>query len=136
MKNQKITPETLNNRRNDIKTCSASSRPQMIMDFARLYGLSATAISKKDSSAVNDMIKKLATGNYIAVLRIAKNGGLYSTKNGHYVAAVGVKTEDGTNKLLIWDPGNKSSSRDNAWVDVNYMIKYLQPTYSFILIGK
>ena len=135
--NQRVTPLDLNNRQNNISTCSSTSRPQMIMDFARLYGLTPTAIKKSDSAAVEDMLSKLATGNYVAIARLAANGGRYKTSSGHYIAIVGVKTENGSTKLLVWDPGSRSSSRDNYWADLNYdILEYLRDSYSFILIGR
>ena len=135
--NQRVTPLDLNNRQNNISTCRSSSRPQMIMDFARLYGLTPTAIKKSDSAAVEDMLSKLATGNYVAIARLAANGGRYKTSSGHYIAIVGVKTENGSTKLLVWDPGSRSSSRDNYWADLNYdILEYLRDSYSFILIGR
>ena len=81
------------------------------------------------------MLAKIATGHYAAVARIAPNSGIYSTSNGHYVTVVSTKTEGGTTKVLVWDPGSHSSLRDNAWIDINYLVKYLQSSYSFILIG-
>ena len=135
--NQRITPTTLNNRQNEISTCRSSSRPQMIMDFARLYGLTPTEVRKSDDAAVQDMLSKLATGNYVAIARLAANSGRYKTSSGHYIAIVGVKSENGRDKVLVWDPGSRSSSRDNYWADLNDdLIKYLRPEYSFILIGR
>ena len=135
--NQRITPTTLNNRQNEISTCRSSSRPQMIMDFARLYGLTPTEVRKGNDAAVEDMLSKLATGNYVAIARLAPNGGRYDTDGGHYVVIVGVKSENGRDKVLVWDPGTPSSSRDNYWADLNDdLLKYLQPEYSFILIGR
>lgn len=136
LKNERITPAVLQGRQGSISMCSPNSRPEMIMNFAKLYGLSAQEVKASNQGQIKDMLEKLATGNYTAVARIKPNSGVYKTSNGHYVTVVGVKTEEGVNKLLIWDPGNKSSSRDNAWIDVNYLVKYLQPNYSFILIGK
>lgn len=144
LKNQRITPETLNNRQNDIKTCSSSSRSQMIMDFARLYGLNATGINKGNTASINDALQKLSTGNYIIVLRLEKSKASdkgkirYYTTNGHYMTAVGVKTENGKNKLLVWDPAGKNKPhRDNYWADLETdLMPYLNSENSFILIGR
>ena len=81
-------------------------------------------------------MKKINNGNAAAVIRLKPNTGRYSTNNGHYIVAVDAKTENGTNKVLIWDPGSKKASRDNAWVDVNEIVKYTQPDYSFIEISR
>ena len=134
---QKITPQTLQNRHNDISTCAYGSRPQMIRDFAKLYGLNVTVIKKDDTSEINSMLQKIATGNYVAVARLKENSGIYNTTNGHYITLVSAKTEGNVNKVLVWDPGYKSNkNRDNAWHDINYITKYLNSSYSFILIGK
>ena len=137
LKNQKITPNILNNRQKEIKTCGPSSRPQMIMDFAKLYGLKAQEIRKSNTGDVTMMLQKIATGNFVAVVRIAPNSGRYSTGNGHYVTIVGVKTEGSSTKVLVWDPGSRNASRDNYWADLNKdLMPYLQSQYSFILIGR
>ena len=139
LKNQRITPGVLQSRQNSISSCGPGSRPQMIMNFAKLYGLSAVGINKSDTEAVNDMLKKVATGNYVAIIRLAPNlnkSDRYYTKNGHYMAGVAVKTENGKNKLLIWDPAGRSG-RDNYWADLeDGLVKNLVATNSFILIGK
>ena len=136
--NQRITPATLQSRQSSISACSPSSRPQMIMNFGKLYGLSATSISKSNTSALNDMLSKLATGNYVAIARLTADSGrsFYRSGGGHYMAIVGVKTENNTNMVLVWDPASKDASRDNRWVDMNALVEILQNEYSFILIGR
>ena len=135
LKNQRITPETLNNRQKEITTCNSSSRPQMIMDFARLYGLKPVEVRKDNKGAVNDMLNKLSTGNYVAVVRLTPGTGrsLYPSGAGHYMTIVGVKTENGVNKVLVW---NTIKTQDNRWVDVNDLTAILRADYSFILIGR
>jgi hypothetical protein len=135
LKDQRITPVTLNNRQNEISTCKAGQRPQMIMDFAKLYGFTPVSISKSNTSAVNDMFNKIASGGYAATVRIAPNTGTYSTNNGHYVTIVKAKEENGKKKVLIWDPATTRSSRDNAWIDLDSMLSYLNSEHSFILVG-
>ena len=135
LKNDRITPETLNNRQSENPYCKQSSRPQMIQQFGKMYGLNVQIVNKGNTMAIHDMVLKIASGKYAAVARIAPNSGRYSTGSGHYVAIVGARSSNGTDQILVWDPATKSSSRDNAWVDVNYLIKYLQPEYSFILMG-
>ena len=136
LKNQRITPDALNNRQSENPYCNSSSRPQMIQKFGQLYGLNVLIVNKANTFQVSDMVKKIASGNYAAVARLAPNSGRYSTGNGHYIAIVGARSENGVDYLLVWDPGNKSASRDNAWVEVNYLVKYLQGSYSFILMGR
>ncbi len=135
LKNERITPETLNNRQSENPYCKQSSRPQMIQQFGKMYGLNVQIVNKGNTMAVHDMVLKIASGKYAATARIAENSGRYATGSGHYVAIVGARSSNGTDQILVWDPATKSSSRDNAWVDVNYLIKYLQPEYSFILMG-
>ena len=135
--NQKITPETLNNRQNDITTCKSGSRPQMIIDFAKLYGLTATEVKKSNSGAVNDMLSKLATGKYVSVVRLTAGvRSFYKSKGGHYMTLVGVRTENGTNEVLVWDPAGGGPTRDNRWVNINELMTILRDEYSFILIGR
>lgn len=141
LKNQQITPATLHSRQREINSCTSGTRPQMIMNFAKLYGLKTSTIDKKNTSAVNDMLKKLSTGNYVAIVRLASSTSRsvrYYTRNGHYMTAVSVKTENGKNKILIWDPAGKNNSkRDNYWADMETdIMPYLQNGISFILIGK
>ena len=135
LKNERITPETLNNRQSENPYCKQSSRSQMIQQFGKMYGLNVQIVNKGNTMAVHDMVLKIASGKYAAVARIAPNSGRYSTGSGHYVAIVGARSSNGTDQILVWDPATKSSSRDNVWVDVNYLVKYLQPDYSFILMG-
>ena len=53
------------------------------------------------------------------------------------VTLVGVKTENNTNKVLVWDPGSRKASRDNYWADLNEdIVKYLKSTNSFIIVGR
>lgn len=136
LKNQRITPDALNSRQNENQFCNQSSRPQMIQKFGELYGLNVEIINKGNKEAVQDMTKKIATGNYAAVARIAPNSGVYQTSSGHYVTIVGARSEGENVQLLVWDPATTDSSRDNVWIDANDLIKYLQPEYSFILMGR
>lgn len=135
LKNERITPETLNNRQNENPYCKQSSRSQMIQKFGQMYGLNVQIVNKGNTMAIHDMVLKIASGKYAATARIAPNSGRYSTGSGHYVAIVGARSSNGTDQILVWDPATSSSSRDNVWVDVNYLVKYLQPEYSFILMG-
>ena len=98
-KNERITPATLQSRQGSISACSPSSRPQMIINFAKLYGLSAIEVKKDNQNDINNMLTKLTTGRYAAVARIVPNSGIYSSNNGHYVTVVGVK--DGVNSSNI-----------------------------------
>ena len=107
----------------------------MIQTFGQMYGLNVQVVNKGNTMAIHDMVLKIASGKYAAVARIAPNSGRYSTGSGHYVAIVGARSSNGTDQILVWDPATKSSSRDNVWLDVNYLVKYLQPEYSFILMG-
>ena len=135
--NQRITPETLNNRQNEIKSCTQNSRPQMIMDFIKLYGLTTTIVNKNDQAGIQDMLQKLASGNFVVIARLTKNAGRYYTGSGHYITLVGVKTENNTNKVLVWDPGSRKASRDNYWADLNEdIVKYLNSSNSFIVVGR
>ena len=139
--NQKITPAVLHSKQSSIQGCSPDTRPLMIMNFAKLYGLNATSISKKDTNAVTDMLAKMANGNTVVIVRLAINtaeGVRYYTPGGHYMAAVGVKTENGKNKLLIWDPAGKNKpERDNYWADLETdLMPYLREDESFIIISK
>ena len=135
--NSKVTPETLNERQNDIKTCNENERYNMIMDFARLYGLNPVEIKKNNGADVEDMLSKIASGNYVAIARIGENNARYFTERGHYVVLVGAKNENNNDKVLVWDPGSRTSSRDNYWADLNSdLMPYLQSEYSFILIGR
>ena len=136
LKNQRITPETLNNRQSENPYCKQESRPQMIQKFGQMYGLNVQVINKSNGDEIHNMVEKIASGKYAATARLAKNSGRYSTGNGHYIAIVGARSSGGVDELLVWDPGSRSSSRDNAWVEVNYLVKYLQPDYSFILMGR
>lgn len=140
LKNERITPKVLQSRQGSISQCTQETRPQMIMNFAKLYGLSAIGIKKSNTSDVNDMLQKMSTGNYVVIVRLAPSTSKnvrYYTSGGHYMAGVAVKTENGKNKLLIWDPGSERAERDNYWADLETdLMPYLVSEYSFILIGK
>ncbi len=140
LKNQRITPETLNNRQSENRYCSTNSRPEMIMTYIQMYGLTAKEVKKKNQAEVSDMLSKIATGNYVAIARIAPQTDKslrYYTGGGHYIAIVGVKSENGKQKVLVWDPGSRSKSRDNYWADLNVdILPLLRNDYSFILAGR
>ncbi len=119
--NQRITPLDVSNKLKEVGKCTGSgSRYTYPISAAKEYGLSAYSVNKNDTTTINKMLSDLASGHSVVVARIAPNSGQgarYSTDSGHYIALVGVKTEGGKTKVLVWDPATRNASRDNYWAD-------------------
>lgn len=137
LKSQRLTPDVVNQKAKGFSSCKQASRPQMIMDVARAYGLKVTTVNKDNQSAISDMLQKLSTGSFVAIARLAPNAGRYKSNSGHYITLVGVQSTNGVVKTLVWDPGSSSSKRDNYWANFqDDILKYTNSEYSFILIGR
>ena len=124
--NQKHDPVEVMRLATDYGACGCSisgTSPTFYSKAAAHYGLSFYQVGKKEESKVQQMLADLATGKTAVIARIAPNyhnsAAVYGTDSGHYITLIGVKTENGRTKVLVWDPGSRSSSRDNAWVDFN-----------------
>lgn len=137
LKSQRLTPDVVNQKAKGFSSCKQASRPQMIMDVSRAYGLKVTTVNKDNQSAISDMLQKLSTGSFVAIARLAPNAGRYKSNSGHYITLVGVQNTNGVVKTLVWDPGSSSSKRDNYWANFqDDILKYTNSEYSFILIGR
>ena len=134
---EKHDPLDLNKTASGFGNCSSysSHRNDLIVKLGQKFGLTTSQIMKKDSAGVNQMLQNISEGNTVVVARIAPNGARYSTSNGHYIALVGVKMENNRQKVLVWDPGSRSSSRDNYWADFeNDILKYVRSDVNAFMI--
>ncbi|MBQ8472663.1 MAG: C39 family peptidase [Bacilli bacterium] len=133
--NQKHDPLEISKLLKNSGTCNGT-RYTYPISAANRYDLNSYTVSKKNTSGVNQMLADLATGNTVVVARLAANSGRYRTSSGHYIALVGVRTVDGKTQVLVWDPGSRSSSRDNYWADFNGDIQKYVNNPSYIVLSR
>lgn len=94
---------------------------------AEKYGFVHTVVWKRDTAKV---IEALKTGRAVVIGHVPKGTtGTYSTSSGHYLTLVAVNSNG---KVLVWDPGSRSKSRDGVWQDMNFMAKYLDRYHIFM----
>lgn len=133
---QRHDPQEISNRLKSSGGCNGS-RQTYSTKAAKLYNLKSYTVNKGNTSGINRMLEDLEAGNSAVVARLAPNSGRYSTTSGHYIAIVGVKNENGKIKVLVWDPGSRSSSRDNYWADFNSdILKYVRSDTSFAVLSR
>ena len=128
-------PMEISSRLKSARKCNGN-RVTYPASAATFYSLDSYTVSKNNAGSVSKMLSDLANGKTAVVARIAPNSGRYRTKSGHYIALVGVKTEGGRTKVLVWDPGNSSSSRDNYWADFNNDILKYASNPSFVVLSR
>ncbi len=134
--NQRHDPLEISQKLKSAGRCNGD-RSSYAVSAASLYNLSSYTVLKNDKNGLNKLLSDLATGNSVVVARIAPNAKRYKTSSGHYIALVGVKTEDERNKVLVWDPGSKSSSRDNYWADFESdIVSVANASQSFVVLSR
>ena len=138
---EKHDPIEINSKLKSTGSCGGSaSRYNNMINGAELYNLKTYKVNKGDKTKIDQMLSDLSSGNSVVTARIAPNAGQgarYSTKNGHYIVLVGTKTVDGRTKVLVWDPGNTSSSRHNYWADFEQDIeKWVNTGPSYVVMSR
>lgn len=99
--------------------CTGSgSKHSLICDESNHYGLNCSEKSPFEPSDQQELVDKLSSGNYLAVV-LAKTG--HFTSGGHFFVLTGVNDK---NEITVADPGD--SSKNNNSYSLDFLINPTQ----------
>ncbi len=128
LKNQAVDPKTVMEFAHANKMCGygiSGTDAGVYELLAKKHQLNYSVTYKDNAVAVVDALK---TSKAVVVAHIpAGTSGTYSSGSGHYIVFVAINANG---QALVWDPGYRNNpQRDNAWHDMNELVKYTDAYY-------